>query len=74
MLLLELYSCILIFAFGQTTAIDNENTCYNRFEYEYNVLRKLIWLEMENSNMTSTVENLFQAVATLSQTIQGRTF
>jgi len=46
---------------------DTDTTCYNRFEYEYNVLEKLIHLEQERDSLNSTVEELKRSILTLTE-------
>ena len=46
---------------------DTDTTCYNRFEYEYNVLQKLINLEQERDSLNSTVEVLKRSILQLTE-------
>jgi len=46
---------------------DTDTTCYNRFEYEYNVLQKLINLEQERDSLNSTVEVLKRSILHLTE-------
>lgn len=42
-----------------------EDTCYNKFEYEYNVLQKLVFLETKISTLTEQLDAAYQIIRSI---------
>ena len=69
--------CVAVFvlAFLSTSVSSTvETTCYNQFEYEYNVLQKLLMLEQLKDSLMSTVNELRMNVSSLTEERRQGTF
>ena len=47
-------------------------TCYNKFEYEYNVLQKILTLEGNQSTLRDTITQQQDLIVNLTKDLEGK--